>query len=290
MHMRRYLAIALSGLASLFLAAVPPLFGQEEEAAEATSPWTDVAEVSYVATGGNAEAETLSLRNTLAREWERAQFTLEAVALRAENTTLDPIAVGAPGSFSVDERSRTELTAERYLLRGRYERSLTERRFWFAGGGWERNEFAGIANRFFAQGGVGNVWFDDDVSHFKTDYALTFTDQENVVGGSESFAGVRFAWDYLRQLTPTTEYANLLILDGNADETSDYRADMINSIAVAMSDRLALKVSLQLFYDNLPSLRAVPLVGADGVPTGETVNISLDELDSVFNVALVVNF
>ncbi len=65
---------------------------------------------------------------------------------------------------------------------------------------------------------------------------------------------------------------------------------MINSLAVSMSERLALKVSLQLLYDNLPSRRRVTLVGTDGTPTGGTVLVPLDELDTVFNVALVISF
>ena len=234
--------------------------------------------------------ETLSLRNTLVREWAEAVLTIEAAALRAENTTRSPVAVGDPTSFTIDENKQTALTAESFLLRGRYERSLSKSRYWFVGAGWERNEFAGIADRLTALGGVGNVWFEGDDAHFKTDYAISFTDQKDLVGGSESFAGVRLGWDYLRRLSATTTYVNLLLVDLNADETSDYRADMINSIAVSMSERLALKVSLQLLYDHLPSLTEVPLVGVDGAETGNTVLVPLDDLDSVFNVALVVSF
>ena len=51
-----------------------------------------------------------------------------------------------------------EKTAENYYLRGRYDRNITERFFWYGGVGWDRNEFAGIKNRMTVFGGVGNLW------------------------------------------------------------------------------------------------------------------------------------
>lgn len=272
------------------LLAASAAWGEETEAEEAPTGWHDVAEVSYVATGGNAEAETLSLRNTLSREWDKALLTIEAAALRAENTSTSRVAVAGATSFVIEETSVSQLTAENYLLRARYQADVSERRYWFVSAGWDRNEFAGIQNRLVAAAGLGNVWFDNDDAKFQTDYGLTFTDQEDLVGGSESFAGAQLGWDYSRKLTPTTRYVNRLIVDASLDETSNYRVDNVNALSVSMSERLALKVSLQLLYDNLPSLTEVPLVGSDGQPSGNTVLVPLDELDTLFNVALVVNF
>lgn len=285
-----YLRI-LPPTAALLLLGIPAW--AQEAAEEPTYGWGDVAELSYVVTGGNAEAATLSLRNTLVRTWKQATFTLEAGALRAETTASNRFAVGTPESFQLRDVSETAVTAENYHLRGRYEHTISKRLFWFTGAGWDRNEPAGIKDRISVVGGLGQLWFDDGDSHFRTDYGLTYTDQTDVVetpGSSDGFLGVRLAWDYQRQLSEATRYANLLTIDANADETSDYRADMINSLAVSMSDRLALKVSLQLLYDNLPSLAAAPLVGADGVPTGLAVLAPVDDLDTYFTVALVVNF
>ena len=52
---------------------------------------------------------------------------------------------------------------------------------------------------------------------------------------------------------------------------------------MAISERLALKTSFQLLFDNEPSLVAVPL--GDG-----EVFTPLDKTDSIFTVAVVVNF
>ena len=54
--------------------------------------------------------------------------------------------------------------------------------------------------------------------------------------------------------------------------------------------QMAAWVQAQQPHDNLPSLTEVPLFGLDGAPTGGTVLVPLDELDTLFNVSLVVNF
>src|SRR5690606_22147251 len=102
-------------------------------------------------------------------------------------------------------------------------------------------------------------------------------------------AGIRLGWDYLNTLTPTTSLSSLLALDENLEETGDLRVDTTNAISVAISDRLALKVALQLLYDAEPAFAAVPVL-LDGVPTGEVARVELDELDSVTTVALVLEF
>ena len=274
------------------LALATPTWAQEADATEEQAPkWTHRAELSYVSTGGNAEASTLGLRTTSTGTAGAGTVTLEAGALRAETTTTSRFAAGTAGSFNVREDSVTDVTAENYFFRGRYDRPISERLFWFAGAGWERNEFAGIKNRTQIVGGVGHLWYDNEEGHFRTDYGVTYTDQENVVGppASDTFAGLRLGWDYLRPFGANTSYGNVLLVDINADETSDYRVDMINWLDVSMSERMALKISLQFLFDNEPSLGLVPLFTAGG-PTDAVVLAPLDDLDTLFTVALAIDF
>ena len=76
-------------------------------------------------------------------------------------------------------------------------------------------------------------------------------------------------------------------MDGNLDETSDFRADMINALSVAMSGRMSLKVSLRLLFDNEP---AIELLDASAFKPGGVIPVELEELDSIFTVSLVVDF
>jgi putative salt-induced outer membrane protein YdiY len=247
--------------------------------------WTDTAEFSFVATDGNAESTSLGFKNTLGRTWERSGVIFRVGGIRVKTTTFARTAVDGV----VTETETTETTSENYFANGRYDRRITDRLFWFAGGGWDRNRPAGIENRYVGEGGVGNIWFDSDDRKFKTTYGVTYTDQEDVARDptiDETFLGARFAWEYLNKLGQNTTYTNDLTVDENLGETSDWRADMYNGLAVAMNERLALKVGLRLQYDNLP---AIDLVANTGVGPAQ-VPYELEELDTIVTISLVVDF
>jgi hypothetical protein len=257
--------------------------------AEKETGWTDVAELGFVLTTGNSETSTISLNNTLAKSWGKSAFTLKAGALRVETTTITSATGTGVDDYTVTEDSET--TAEKYFLNGRFDREITEKLFWLVGAGWEKNELAGIENRFSAFGGVGNIWVDSETVNFRTDYALTYTDQEDVVptaGLDDNFLGLRFSWEYLHRFTENTTYGNDFIVDENLDETSDFRADMVNWVAVNMNKMLALKVSLQFLYDNEPALETLTLNA--GTPGELDITVPVDDLDSIFTASLVVNF
>ena len=167
-----------------------------------------------------------------------------------------------------------------------------------------------------AFGGLGHVWRDRADLNFHTSYGLSFTDREEETPDPEkdaSFAGVRFNWGYLNKFGKVTTYENDFTANVNVTDASDYSLDMTNSIAVAMSDRLALKFSLQFLYNNEPALEDVDVIARavlrdpDGIPGSgdeffETVTeggakIELGEdqirkkpLDTVVSTSLVINF
>ena len=104
-----------------------------------------------------------------------------------------------------------------------------------------------------------------------------------------------------------TTYDNDFTFNVSLTDFGDWTADLTQGAAVAMSRRLALKVSLQLTDASEPALEEVDvivralLIDPDGVPgTGdefyETVDsggteITIGEnLDATFRTALQVNF
>lgn len=275
---------ALLGLAAC-LAAAPPA------KAEA---WKDSAEFGLVATGGNSETSTLGFKNTLTRVWARASFELKAGGVRAESTITSRRAVGDPANYAVVEQSRTDLTAENYHLNGRFDRTMSERVLWFTSAGWDRNRFAGVDSRLSAAAGIGNLWVGSDRVTFRTDYSLTFTRQEDVVaaaGADDTFLGARLTAKWNVKVGDHATFSNDLAVDQNLDESTDLRADMINSLAVSMSARLALKVSVQLLYDHEPALQAVDLFDPlDPVTPIGSVLVPLDDLDTIVTASVVVSF
>jgi len=259
--------------------------------AEDETGWSSTAELGLVITGGNSDTQTLSFKDETTRAWERSSLRFRAGAIRAETTTTIQTASGDPGVLD-PPIDFTETNAEAYYFEGRYDKKITDRFFWFAGAGWDQNVPAGIDSRVTAFGGVGNIWRDDDKVKFRTDYALSYTDQEDVfttAASVGSYAGLRASWTYRHQFNDSTQYLNDFIVDMNLDETDAWRGDMINAVAVALSSRLALKVSLQTLYNNAPpvdliTVVPVPTVGPLAIP------LELDELDTIFSTSLVINF
>lgn len=279
------------------IAAAALLFATQAVLAQAAPPpappddsWKDTAEFAFVATSGNSESSTLGLSNKLWREWGRSKFETNAKAVRAESRTESRFAVGTPTDFDVEEPD-TELSAENYFLDARYDHKITDRFFWFGGAGWMRDEFAGVANRYSAGAGVGNIWIDADRQKWSTDYAVTYTDEEATVEDSpsdDSFAGLRISSVYMHKFGEGGVYDNVTIFNENLKETSDIRIDMTNAVAVTMTSRLALKVSLQFLYDADPAFEEIALFDTTGTQIGTVLN-ELDELDTILKTSLVVS-
>lgn len=273
---------------ALLLGAAPDVAAQD---AEPGLTWENKTELSFVATGGNSSSNTLGLKSSLVGETGPHTFKLELGGIRAESETTTRTAVGSPDDFDVTESTDSELTAESYFAKARYDRSIDDATFLFSGLGWERNTFAGFDNRYAVVAGVGRTWVDSETSLFKTDVGATYTIQDDVVDDPTvdgEFAGVRLTVEAMRQLTESTEFESDLIVDESVEEASDLRADWTNAVSVSISDALALTSSLQLLFDNDPSPVSVPLRTPGGEPTGTSVLVGGEEIDSVFTVALVI--
>jgi putative salt-induced outer membrane protein YdiY len=248
--------------------------------------WSDVAELTFVLTAGNASASTFGLKNTAERLWEKSSFKLSFGAVRTESGITTRTASGTTEDFTVSEDTETEVTAENFFVKSRLDRALSDAAFIFGGADWDRNTFAGIQNRYGFVTGAGRAWFEEETRRLKTDLGFTYTIQDDVVenpGADDSFFGLRGSYDFFKTLTETTDLTSVLVVDQNLNATEDLRADWTNSLAVAMSERLALKTSLQILYDKDPALTAVPLGDSE-------VLTPLGKVDTVFTVAIVANF
>ena len=281
-----YAALMLAALSAVLPAAA---FGQEDED---ESGWHFTAEFSSVSAGGNQETFTFGLNSTLGYRWLRSRITLEGGAVFSESSLKSRTAFGTSQSdFVLEEEKTTETTAEAYYARGRYDYDVSERFFLLTSVDWLRNTFAGIDSRFLVGAGAGNVWRDEERVRFKTDYSVTYTFQEDVVENplvSQTFPGVRLAYEFSWQLTGSTEFESKLISDFNLDNTDDIRLDFKNALPISISSKLALKPALQLLWRNDPALTEVDLFTPDGEPTGDTVLVPLEKLDSFLTVALVL--
>ena len=114
--------------------------------------------------------------------------------------------------------------------------------------------------------------------------------QENQVGGTDdSYAGARAYFGYLWNFTETAKFESSLELLENLEETSDLRAAWISSVTASLTAKLALKASYAVFYDNQP---VELIIGPDaGAPLGTSDAVfEFDDIDTVLSASLVINF
>ncbi len=288
------------------LAAVPPalLIAAAPLRAQTAAPpapasarsWTDTAQLSFVATGGNSQNRTFGFSDELKFDWTVSTLDFKAGGVRADSTThlryafMDPT---APRGYTLVDTATNAATAESYYLNGRYDRKISEKFFWFAGGGWERNRFAGILDRYSALAGVGNIWVKDDRTLFKTDYALGYTRETPVLltpGYIRSYATFRLGANYAQKIGASSNFTSDFAWTDNLRESRDWTAVSKNAFTAQMSARLALKVGLDLFYDHQPAFAAVTLYDQTLTTTLGTVPLELKKLDTVFTTSLVLTF
>ena len=274
----------------LLLAVAGTAQAQEDE--EKELGWFNTTDFAWVLTGGNSQTSTLGLGNVLRHLWDTSTFRFEIGGIRSESTLKTQRAVGSEGDFELFEESTSETTAEGYLANARYDWLFSGAWYAYGFGGWERNTFAGFDNRYTGAAGVGRQFVDTENTKLKIDLGGTYVNQQDVIpvpGRAESFGGLRLTADWIQTITSNTDFTSNLILDQNLNDTDDLRANWLNALSIAMSETLALRTSLQLLWDNQPSQALVPLFAPGGTDPIGTALAPLNELDTFFTVALVVD-
>lgn len=245
------------------------------------------ADLSYVLTSGNATADSLGFKGDLVRRFTRHAVSFTAGGLRASSSPDSRYATGDPSDPEIVVPD-PQLTAAYYYGRGRYDFKLSNRLFVTAGGGWERNRFSGIENRWLVDSGLGVVLVSDETTSFRGSLGVTWASEQYTVedGRDGSFVGARLGWDLQRKLLPNTTFTHTLIADENLEDTEDLRVDAHFGLHVAMSKTLGLKVNWRLLWDNQPALAEFPYFVA-GMATGQTVLAPYRKLDQGLSVSLV---
>lgn len=265
---------------SLALSAVTGR-AQEPESTDAERPWSNSADLSVVLTGGNSAVTTLSLTDKFTYGWTRSQVVIEALALktRTEERELTNVA----GEVEVQRRSRT--TAEEYSLGSRYRYRFYDGFFAFASLGWQRNELAGIENRYTVASGLGYQVLDTERTKLSVEAGADWTRENPVAALADEFVGAQVRTLLERQLTNVAKVDSELELLENLEDTEDLRVNWLTALTASLSEVFAIKLSYQFRFDNQPVVEIVP----PDSPGEEAATFTLEETDTRFSASLVVN-
>jgi len=292
-------ALALAPSPGRAQTAPPPAVGPSGPAADANpTGWTAKAGLSYVQTSGNSETSTLGFKFNAVYNWTRTFFTLQGGGVRSDTTFKTTFGVGSVDDYLIVEQERNEKTAANYFLDASLDRNVTKKFFWQTGAGYLRNTFAGVDNRLAGRAGVGYILTDpaSKGAQFKTAGFVTLTHQDEVVEDpdtDDTFIGLRIMAD-LAVPFGQSSFNSRVNLDENLQSTDDLRLTWWNSLGVALNDRLALQLSLLLYYDNLPALQPIEIFAdqSQGLPLGPPIGSGFARFgkwDSEFAVSLVIN-
>ena len=275
--------------------------GQEQEPKQKTEEpqkkdpgWSNVADVGIVALAGNTSSITLQLDNKLRYRTEKQEWTLWAGGLKVEPAQR-PFALGTVDDFAVVEPSRF-VAAARYYIASRFERKINKNFFGVGGGGWSRDQNAGIENLLSLYGGVGNVWLDRSEQNLRTDYAIAFTHRVEDVPDPEKeerYPDARFTMEYVIGFGKHAKFNSNFIFYTHIGKAADYRFTLNNSVTASLTNIFSLRGSLQLFYFNQPSLEEISLYSVppnQGGVAGGTVLIEREKLDTSVKLSFVVTF
>ena len=265
---------------------------------EERNRWSNNTELSLVVTTGNSEVLTLGFKNNYRKWWgpdKKSLFGVKLEGTRSDKADpreveaqldltqpINPIEPCSSASAICQTLSpRLEDNIERFLAEGRFDRKFSKRTFWYALASWDRflTDGSGVLNRYIGTAGLGNVWWDRDDLSFRTNYGVSYTDREETSPDplkDSSFAGLRFDWNYLNKWGKNVEYVNTWTVNSSLEDSKDYNFDMINAVQVAISDRVALSISLQWLYNNFPPLEDVDLNCVNPDPTDQRTTVPCD--------------
>ena len=254
--------------------------------------WYSTSGLSFVMAAGNSRASTLGARAEVKRLWRRATFTIGGSAIRADANDPPRRAVGSMGDFQIETGPRVPKAAK-YFAGTAFDRRVTERFGWQTGAEFDRDRFSGLASRTLGYAGVSYLLANRKDFVLKTGLAATLAHQSELVDDPvtpNTFPGLRLSADTERKLGANSTYVGAVVVDESLRDTADLRVRFGNALAVSMNKRLALQVGMLLLYDHQPSLVELALFDARGTPSGRSVAARAANLDTTFNVSVVVSF
>jgi putative salt-induced outer membrane protein len=215
------------------LACAASLSAQTPDPAPTPPPlWSGKGELSYVATSGNTDTQTLGAGAELEYRPSPWAVQFKAAFVRSE---------------ADDVENARALTAS---LRG--SRTLSPRLEVFARGDYLKNRFAGIEDRYSGEGGAAYALFPNPPNKLKVEAGLGYTRELRTAGEDLAFPTARAGLIYEWQISRTATYAEEFSFLSNLEEGSDWRIVNTGSLTAEIVRALALKLSFAILYANEP--------------------------------------
>jgi putative salt-induced outer membrane protein len=237
----------LSGLVSLGMTS-----WAIAEDAPPVKPWKNIAELAFVNAVGNSRATTTSAKELFEYNWGKVtSFQLEGTALGA--------------------RDRDGVTAENYMAREKMTHKLWGRNYVYEQFKWDKDRFAGIANRYDGSVGLGRLIMDLPKDKLNGELGGGYINEERTDAPRNDFGSGRAYSKYVHSFTKASSFSQDAEYIHNFENSKAYRLNTETALIGSVSTHVSLKASF------VWKRNAVP-------PPGAVKD------DTITSMALVINY
>ncbi len=204
------------GIAAAYTTTVA---AEESEGAK----WSGTGQLGFSMTSGNSDTENLSAGLSVKRETERWVSDLSIDLLRASSDDVD--------------------TAERFTINTKTGYKFDDNDYAYYGTRYDNDNFSGFDYTITTTVGWGHKFHDDEKSRLITELGLGYKTEALDVDRSENNGAVLTGkMDYMRQITETTKFEDVLLVEASDDNTF-IQNDLGFSFKV--SEKFAVKLAHQ---------------------------------------------
>ena len=202
------------------LAFAAPLFAQEEEAAEAESPWSGNVKLGYIATSGNTENKSLNSSFELNYKPGNWEHQLRGAAI-----------------YSTESKVTT---AEAYEANWKSALNFTEHDYMFGRLDWRKDRFASITEQFSQSLGYGRRLVDRENHQLNGELGIGARQSDLADGTDESDTIYTGRLTYAWQISETSSFGQSLLVEAGSSNTftesvTELRAQLVGSLALVAS-------------------------------------------------------
>jgi putative salt-induced outer membrane protein YdiY len=218
---------AAAFLAGLVMAL--PLFSQDAP----VDPWTSSLGAGLAITSGNTDTQNINISAATAYDPKAIHvFKAEALYLRGE----------ANGETQTDKSTAL----------GRYERTVSDRTFWFGELSYLRDPFKSIDYLISPIAGMGSYLVKTATQKLSFDGGIGAAFESNPELGDSSSGAVKAGESWEWAISPTSKLTQHLSGLWKADDFDDALYHFDAGIATTIAARAELKLSYVYDYKNLP--------------------------------------
>jgi putative salt-induced outer membrane protein len=217
-----------------------------------TKVWRDVAELSFVKTGGNTDVENLLINN-------------------AFKYLFSSSVTGSWNLHILNGETNNTKTAEKYDTELRLDKKYTDRVYSFGNVIWLQDKFAGVNPRKYVGLGGGYKILTGPTHTLLTEAGLNYTTENFTDGTDRDYMGGRLFGKYIYNFTEKNYFSQSVEYIPSFKEENNYFLNSETAVVSALNGYLSLKASYVVNYNNDP-------------PVGK------ERTDTLTSTTLVVNF